>query len=312
METYVIVRIHGLLQHLLKAEDYEDLIDGKSLWELPEYSHIEASDDVATVLTKIDQVLVKRFEFLSKLESGYSRFIRAFSDRLELGNVKIKLRELYGARKRYDIYTQYSHFVPLEKLLSVGEESELWNLLKGSPYHSILNTKNLIDKSLEFKEAYLDSSYYAYLKESLHKHERKILRKLVDLESFIPALYWTLVLGEDNMKTCIRRNIFRGFKSKLIKMGEFSLRVLLENLDISWDYAKKLLDEGSISILLNEALRSHLRKAAVEAKKRQLSPVYAYYYLLLAKYERDNLQKIVIGKNLKLDKEKIRQALILP
>jgi len=311
METYVIVRIHGLLQHLLGAEDYEDLIDGKGLWEFPEYSHVESDDDVTTVLAKIDQVLVKRLEFLSKLESGYRGFVRAFSDRLELGNVKIKLRELYGARERYDIYAQYSHFVSLEELLGVEEESEFWGLLEETPYHSVLSTKSLLGKSLEFKEAYLDSCYYAYLKESLHRHERRILRELMDLESLVPASYWTIVLGEHVMKTCMKDGIFKGFETGLMKAGEFSLRALLEKLGISWDYAKKLIDEGQISLLMNEALKNHLKRAAAEAGRRQLSPVYVYYYLLLAKYERDNLQRIVIGRSLELDREKIRQALIL-
>ena len=311
METYTVVRVHGLIQHLLSPRDYEALINGRGLWEYPEYAHVEPEDDVPSMLTKVGKVLIERLEFLSSLESGYRRFIRAFSDRLELENIKIKLRELHRAREKYDIYAQYSHHIPLEELLGISEEESFWRKLEGTPYHSLLATEDLKGKSLQFKEAYLDSCYYAYFKGSLNRRERKTLGRFIDLEGLIPAAYWMIVLGEKEVTPRLEGE-FKGFRTEFSRIEEYSLRAVLGELGIGWDRAGKLVRESKISALIREALVNHLGKVKDEARRRRLSLAYVYYYLLLAKYERDNLQRVIVGRSLELDREKILQTLILP
>jgi len=308
METYVVVRVHGLLQHLLKAEDYEALLRGEALWSLPEYTSISPEDSVRDFLSKIDEVMIGRLTFLMKLQSAYTGLITAFADRLEVENLKVKLRELYSARGKYDVYSSYSHFIPLEKLLRAETEEELWELTRETPYQP--EEKGILEGDLQLKEAYLDSRYYAYLKASVPRRERKALGELIHLEGLIPAVYWMIVLGSEKVAELIEKGILKGFKHPSVR--KTSLGNYLATLRVRKEEAERLIEESEISVLMR-VLRSNLLEILRgEARRAQLASQYLYYYLTLVKNERDNLQKIVIGQALGLDREKIRQTLVLP
>ncbi len=309
METYLIVRLHGLIQHLLSREDYERLLKGRPFRELPEYSHIENENSLEEVLAKVDDVLIKRLNFLMGLQSRYSSFITAFGDRLELENIKVKLRQLYGRRSEAGIYTQYVHFTPLDKLMEVDSEEELWTSLQNTPYHTAASTEEILKESLEFKEAYLDSCYYTYIKSVLPKNERKRLGRLLDLEGLIVSAYWMLVFNKDRTRELIEEKL-RGFKPNFIKVEELNPRNICSLLKFNWSFAENLVKRGEISKLMKKLRSIHLRLVREEAKRACLSSLFLYYYLLLIKCERDNLHRIVLGRAMGLKREKIRQTLL--
>jgi len=309
METYLIVRLHGLIQHLLRKEDYEWLLKGRSLRDLPEYSHIENEDSLEEVLNKIDNVLMKRLNFLADLQSKFSPFITAFSDRLEIENIKVRLRQFHGRQDKKSIYTQYAHFTSPDELMEIDNEEKLWTLLQNTPYHTVAPTEEILKDSLEFKEAYLDSCYYAYIRSVIPKKERKELGELLDLEGLITSIYWMLVFNEDKMIKLIEERL-HGFKPSFIKVKEFNLKNVYSLLKVDWNLADKLVKQGEISKLMRKLKKAHLELVREKAERKSLSSLFLYYYLLLIKYERDNLHKMVLGRVIGLKREKIKQTLL--
>ena len=307
METYTIVRVCGLLQHLLKKTDYEVLLEEDGIWRFPAYSHISPDDPLEDVLAKIDGVMVDRFNFLSKIKSRYTRLITAFADRLELENLKIKLREIYGKKERYEIYIPYSHFIPIEDLLKVKKEEEVWRLVLETPYW--ISSQEPPRKDLLSWELYLDSKYYLYLKESLPSLERRTLGEIVDLESFIAAIYWMVVVGEEDIIDLIARDELTGLKPHFVE-SEVSLSGYIGSLGLEHREAVRLIRENEISLLLKKLREKFLEVLSNKAGEEKFSVALTYYYLTLVKAERDNLHRIIIGKKLGLPPEKIRRVLL--
>jgi len=133
------------------------------------------------------------------------------------------------------------------------------------------------------------------------------------LEALVQTLYWSAVMSGDRVSELMSRGqALSGLRPKFIRLEEEGVRGYAAALGLKWEEVRRRIEEGRVTELLYDASRVHLSTAAEEARRRQLSPVYLYYYLLLCKYERDNLQRVVVGIAMNLDREKIRQTLVLP
>ncbi|RLE99916.1 MAG: hypothetical protein DRJ63_03960 [Thermoprotei archaeon] len=312
MKDYLVVRTHGLKSRLLTKKNYEDLVYSRA--SLAHFGYLEAPEEHYTlheILDKITQKYIQRIEFLSKTLTETSNFFKMFLEELEIENIKAKIRSIYGSREKKGYLYPYSHFISLTILKRAATLYELEKLLEKTPLK--LPLRKLAKKNPQLPLLALDSLYYILLKNSLKvsRDSRKEILELINYESLIKLLYWILVIGKENLRN---REILSILKSLYPK--ERALTISLESLatKLKLDYNKIInnLKLNKISEILLLAESNLIKRAKHKALFNAITAVYVYYYMLLCRNERRNLEKIIIGRELKLSPQVILSSLIYP
>jgi vacuolar-type H+-ATPase subunit C/Vma6 len=283
VENYLVVRSHGLKQHLIKPSDYEKLLKSEDpINTLAALGY----DDVMNiygiswpeVLKAVYAKLVEKVRPLMVNES-HRKFLTAFLDRLEAANCKIKLRELMGEKTHPTLYYPYSHHLDLELLSKAGNIQEYVDLLSEAPYGLKLGyALGVYEKTgfISVLEASIDFSYYNYY---LEIAKETSFEKFVKMEKEVYKAYW----GE----------LFD-------KLGETTKSVTLESLKV---------EPNGFSMQLS-VLKDFLLRLKVIAKEESLSISYVYAYLISCWIEAMNIEKILLGKRLNIESKMIRNMLL--
>jgi len=319
MKVYLVVRVHGLIQHLLEVEDYLSLTQGTPTSKITkEYGELfKEGIKLNESLKIISRKFIERVNFLMSVapSPSYSTFFRAFLNRIELENIKAKLRLLHGRPflKAFPYYP-YEWSLPLSNLLRISSLSDFIEVLSKTLYGLDLKKLHELKKEvkLELLEACLDSSYYYYLKRISKKVDRNV-KRLVEYETTLKFVYWLSILGEKSMLDVINNGLLRGlapFPSKKSISEEMFRKAVDELLnDINFSYAS--LQRKMTLDTLQTLYKAYLERTRAVALKNKLSFAYVYYYLLLCELEMRNLIKIVVGKWLELPRKTILDTLIL-
>ena len=314
---YVIVRSHGLLQHLLKRGDYEQLITGdKKICDFIEYSQVREEYPLERKLSMITERFISRIKFLQRIsDEKMVNFYQAFLDFLELENIKFKLRHIYG---RYDRerYHPYSHFIDLEVLKRIKKEKNLIEILAGTPYEMNEEVSKRLGSILE-KEAYLEALYYRYFRGTINQYKSlRILSKYINYEVIRRLTYWVIVLGEKKAKELLRNNVLDGLlpygvmRKFNIGKNNIDIKLLLEFFKLD-EEGLRLIRGKKISGLMKLIRVKELNMLKEGARNMSLTIIYVYYYMQLCKEEMYNLHKILLGKEIGLPEDVILDAIII-
>jgi len=315
MEIYLVIRAHGLKQHLVQKREYLKLIEGEAeLGEL-RYQDVIFGEELDQLLEAVRLKFIKRVELLIKVPSPYSSFFRAFLDRLELDNIKAKMREILGSTPvRLPLYP-YFHHIKLEKLKSVDNLDDLIKLIRSTPYYLNLK-KYLFVKVKEVTdlwiiEACLDSGYYQYLKREAKK-TNYATRKIIDIEALITLAYWILILGEEYIRTLHMNNILQGLEPQARFRLRYipSLNEILTTIGINPLEVKDIIKYREISQLMSILRREYMKRIRRIVLRNKHSLAYVYYYLILCENEMRNLERVILGHELGLSKEVITGSLL--
>ncbi|RLF20469.1 MAG: hypothetical protein DRZ82_02195 [Thermoprotei archaeon] len=313
--TYAVVRCHGLIQHLLRKEQYLSIVyDKLSLGDIKEYSEYKDEYSLDRKLEIITRRFVERIIFLSKIvEDEIRDFLMAFLDYLELENLKVKLRTLYG-KEENAIYYPYSHFIDVNELKEARTDHAFLKLLRREPYRMRMDIMRRILRrgDIALGEAYLDACYYDYVKRVIRENERtlKVLIKFLNYEILRKLAYWLLVLGEEKVYEPITREMLQGLMPYNEEGRHIGLERAIRRLGIDVEEAMKYIETGRITDLMHLMRERELRILQRGARRRSLSLVFIYYYIQLCREEMYNLYRIFIGKENNLQKEVIIGTLI--
>ena len=313
--VYAVVRCHGLVQHLLKREQYLSIVYNEmSLGDIEEYRGYKDEYPLDRRLEIITRRFIERVTFLSKIvEYKIGDFLMTFLDYLELENLKVKLRTLYG-KEENAIYYPYSRFIDVNELRKVRTDYAFLRLLRREPYRMRMDIMRRILRrgDIALGEAYLDACYYDYVKRIIRRNERtlKVLIKFLNYEILRKLTYWLLVLGEEKVYEPITREMLQG----LMPYNEEGRRIALERairrLGINIAEARKYIETGRIADLMHIARERELHILQRGARRNSLSLVFIYYYIQLCREEMYNLYRIFIGKENNLPSEAIIGTLI--
>jgi vacuolar-type H+-ATPase subunit C/Vma6 len=283
MESYLVVRSHGLKLHLLKPSDYDELLKSKDPIQTLAVLGYDNVIDVygrswPEVLQAVYAKLVERVEPLI-IDESYRKFFTAFLDRLEVANCKIKLRALIGEKTWPILYYPYNHHLDLETLSRAGNIREYYELLSKTPYGLKLGyalnvyEKTGISNILEFS---IDFSYYNYYFG---------IAKEVEFEKFVK----------------MEKEIYKAYWGELFdKLGEIPEATIPETFKVE---PKGLSSQIS-------AMRDFLTKLKVIAREEHLGRGYVYAYLISCWVEAINVEKILLGKKLNIENNIIIDSLL--
>lgn len=294
-DTYIVVRAHGLKSRLLTLEDYQALIHNeKKLSDFRDYIFIKDNDTLETKLEKIYRVYVSRIETLSKADRQIGAFIQALLDRLEIENIKIHLRYLLGA-KRPVIYYPYGHHIGPAKLSSIKTEGTLWEEISRTEYRAPPIPDFVTSLEAE-RELLLDILYYNYLSLtiqsiSVSKETQAELLRCIEKELELKGMLWSRTLSLEII-------------TRLASKYSPNLRFKISPPPEQWKGLKTTELMRQIEISLLEMLKE---KVAV---KYSLEIPFIYYYNALALLEANNLEKILLGKEIGIPEEVILRTII--
>ena len=296
--------------HLLRERDYEDLAYGRR--SLRDIGYLEAPEEqyeISEILGKIALKYIERINFLSKIPSIYSTFFKAFLEELEVENIKAKIRFIYGEEKEIEFFYPYYNFVSAEKLTKVKSLKEVEKLLKKTPLQ--LPLTEISRHGLDAVLMSLESKYFSYLRKEIKANFLKKMKiiDLIDYEGLSRLLYWLMILGENAVKN-LDKLFIQGFYSKDVTYF-LSLERLSKKLGLKYEEVVECKKSGRISKVLASLDKMLLARARTKALFNPISILYVYYYMLLCRNERKNLEKIVIGRELKLPPQIVLSSLTL-
>ncbi len=311
MELYLAVRCHGLKTRLLRQKDYEALVKGeKELSELPDYKDIDEEDPLHVKIRKVFEVFNKRVSLLIKIAPDIEPLIRMYPDRLEIENLKIRLRALRGIRVE-EYYYPYFHYFDHKTLSSITSERQLWEKINKTPYMQCPRPPSFISNSLAEREAFLDAVYIAYMRTLISKTNRIIrhpLLNFLDLEAISKLVYWKLVLPKE-VEFMLRRGLLKDLLPMSISLASLDPINLLSTLKIKREIAVRFVENLDISgmlIAIRRSLLMHLQRIAIN---HSTGFPYVLFYLALALNEAQNLEKLFIGKHVRMSEEDILSSL---
>jgi V/A-type H+-transporting ATPase subunit C len=338
--TYLVARTHGLKTHLLRSENIFQMLRSKDITETydlllkTDYSK-ELSKTPPRELDEVQleaifyQKLSHRLFFILSITSGKAKgAVEAYCRRIEIENLKRIVRTIHAKEKISEdqlipIPRKYQS-VNFHVLLETKNVREMVNLLKASRYKDLADALDLYEKydNPLIIEAQANRIYYKFLWKTLDKisDENKI-RDLVGTEIDLKNLTFLLSMKYMNVDFALMQKILINVHYKLLgntfsQFGSASLQATPEF--VTWPpyrgLAEKAVDLASRG-MLNEAenvfsnyLFSHAETIAV---RNPNSLVYVFAYLQLCFREARNLITLTLGKQLKLDAEKIRTLLFL-
>ena len=302
MKTYLIVRVHGLKQYLLKREDYLKLVKGNMDLDDLGYDVSIKENSVDEIVNDISNKIIEKILFLVEITQEYSNFFRAFLERFEVENVKAKLKYLRGIGGP-EYYYPYYYFIEKEKLYSIKNEEELLKILSMTPL-SIKECKEYVEKKrrqvlLAEEELCLDAKYYEYFAESVKKRDKTVFWA-IQLEKILAYTYWSIILGKEKTEEIffiINPDIY-----DIIKKGFFIL-------ELEVDEFNKYLKNKDFSGLINLVQTLYYGKIKRWASEYRNDFYIVYYYLLMLYHEMKNLERIALGRKMGLRDEVIESAI---
>jgi len=302
MKTYLIVRAHGLKQHLLKREDYLKLVRGDMDLDDIGYDVSIKENSIQEIVNDVSNKIIEKILFLEEIAQEYSNFFRAFLERFEVENIKAKLRYLKGIG-RPEYYYPYHYFIDKEKLYSIKDREEFLKILSTTPL-SIKEYIEYIERKrgrvlLTEEELCLDIKYYEYFAESVKKRDKTVFWA-IQLEKILAYTYWSIILGKEKTE-----DIFF-----IIKPDNY---VLIERgfiiLELKMDEFNKYLKNKDFSGLMNLVQTLYYRKIKRWSFEYRNNFYIVYYYLLLLYHEMKNLERIALGRKMGLRDEVIEGTL---
>jgi len=302
MKTYLVTRTHGLILSLIKSEEYNLLISGKIDLNKLGYNVSFEKDFVEKIFNAIVGKFVDRIVFLEKITPDYSDFFRAFLERLEVENIKAKLRYLRGFKNK-EVYYPYEYFISKKDLMLINNEYELLNFLKNTPLditYYINKLKNEDEKDLVIKEILLDIKYYEYYFSTL-KEFKKFLFPMVNLERIVTYIFWCTMIGEEKISKLLLL-----FNIKNLNYAEISHALGLSKNDL-----QRHLENKHYMRLLEIAEDNFINKLKKNVLRNKDNIFFVYYYMIASYYEMKNLEKILLGRKIGLRPEVIRGTLKL-
>ncbi len=311
METYLVVRAHGLKTRLLKQRDYEMIVnEEKSLSDYPDYHNIKEEDSLHEKIEKVYRVYVNRINLLANISpKEYQAFIKALLDRLEIENIKIQLRYIMGSKRRV-IYYPYGHYISPTRLSKITSEGRLWETLQKTPYMKTKKMPRFVTGTIAEREMYLENLYYSYMLDIIlsTKKLRKKLRVLYEIlktEYMGKLIYWEKVLGQQSLRDALR-NIGTPFNIYSVRVKE-----LLEKLKIDPKEAEEILESNKLTEFLNLMKRGVIKYSIYLLTPYTVDLPFLYLYNLMANIEAENLEKIILGKDIGLTEEAILSMLVI-
>lgn len=310
METYLVVRAHGLKTRLLGKNDYEQIVrEEKPLSDFPDYAHIKEDDTLHDKIEKVYRVYVNRMNLLAKVSpESYEHFIRSLLDRLEIENIKIQLRYIMGSKRRV-LYYPYGHYISPARLSRITSEGTLWETLRATPYMKGRKMPKFVTGTVAEREFFLENLYYGYIVRLIDESRklRKKLDKIVEIlktEYTGKLIYWEKVLGEKNLPE-IMRNQGTPFDVHSVRLPEY-----LEKLRIDYEEAKECLSTNRLTDFLNLLKRGMIRYSTYLLTPHTVELPFIYLYDLMARIEAENLERVILGKDMGLTEEAILSMLV--
>lgn len=313
MEGYLVTRAHGLKTRLLTRKDYEALIrEEKELTDFEAYRDIDEKASIDQKIEKIFNVFSERLELLCSVAEEYRDVICLYADKLEIENVKFKLREIYGKRTKPYFYP-YFHHITMDALRGAISEGEVWDILGSTPYMRGREQPKFITGTVDEREAFLDSLYYEYARNvvlSLKRKYRDAILEAIDREALITLIYWSIIF-KSTLEDLAKRSLISGLVPVSFPIRNFDPLRLVRRIGVSFNVVKKHLETNDISslmlILENENEKYYVRLSRIFFTELP----YLIYYVNLALNEAFNLERIILGKILGIAEEEILSYIIV-
>lgn len=337
---YLITRTHGLKQHLLRSEDLVRMLRAKDIVEM---SDVLLKTDYAADLSKLplkeldagqlERIfygkLSERLSYLFQITSGKIRqVLEDYYRKIEVQNIKRILRAIHGKEKLTDadlvpIPRRYQT-VNFSALLEVSSIRETTDLLKETPYKNLRDSIDLYEKYNNplVLEAQTDKIYYNNLWQKLEQipgsdQVKQLIGTEVDLNNLLHIFSFKQMKMEPDLLRELVINVYyklpKSYVPQLIAAPYEAISRLL-----AWPpyveltrKAADLLDKGMLADAENIFAQHLYSYAEIVALRNPNGLAYVFAYLDLCLREARNLTTLAVGKQLKLEEEKIRSALLL-
>jgi vacuolar-type H+-ATPase subunit C/Vma6 len=337
---YLIARTHGLQTHLLRSEQFVQLLRLKDISGMYDFllkseyarelSKIPAKEVDAYELEKIFyQKLSERLFFILQIASGNTKkALEHYCGRIEIENLKRITRAIHAKEKLSEdvliaVPRKYQT-LNFSALLQIRTIQELIELLKESEYEDLrkaIDPYEKYDNPLVI-ESEADKIHYELLWKTLQKaidkdEVRDLIGTEIDLKNLLNVFTLRYMKVEQELLNRITINIhYRLSKNFIQQAASVSYQAIpqLLNSPIYVELARKaveLMNKGMMSeteSIFSQYLYSY---AETTALRNPNNLVYVFAYLELCFREARNLTTLAIGKQLRLEDEKTRSLLSL-
>lgn len=337
---YLITRAHGLRQHLLRSEQLVHILRSKNMAEVydfllrtdysADFSKIPLEElDVVRLEQIFQHTLSNRLYFMLQMASGRTReLLEEYSRRIEVENLKRIARAIHGKKS-----VSEEQLIPVPRkyqtvnftaLLKCHTIREMTGLLRESNYRDLKDVLDIYEKTKNplVIEAQLDKSTFGNLWKKLGKAtDKDKLRDLfgteIDLKNLLNVLSLKYTGADQEIieKTSINIS-YRLPKTLAQSLNGVPYQSIPEH--VTWpsyvEILKKAVDlagKGMLSEAENTFSQYIYSYAEKTALRNPNNLVYVFAYLEMCFREAKNMMTLTIGKQLKLDDEKIRNLLLL-
>jgi vacuolar-type H+-ATPase subunit C/Vma6 len=337
---YLIARTHGLQAHLLRKEQFVQLLRLKDISGMydfllkseysKELSKIPLKEIDAYKLEKIFyEKLSQRFFFLLQITSGKTeQVLEHYCTKIEVENLKRIIRAIHAKEKISEdqliaIPRKYQ-VINFPALLEVSTIREIIGLLTESEYENLRKALDLYEKyeNPRMLEAEADKVYYQLLWKTLEKATdeddvRDLVGTEIDLKNLLNMLTLKYMKVEEGLLQRTTIKLYGRRSRSLIQRTAITSYQEIPRLLNSPKYvelvkkAVELMDKGMMSETENIFSQYLYSYAETTALRNPNSLVYVFAYLELCFGEARNLTMLAIGKQLRLEDEKLRSLLFL-
>lgn len=331
---FLVARTHGLKAHLLGKKDFTRLLAARDLTEMrdmlftsdysTELSRIPEEEVTAFQLERIfyEKLSERLYSLLSVASGNVGRLLETYAAMLEIENLKRIIRAVHGKRSivqgqliRIPRRYQRANF---RALSAAKTTTEIVNLLRESPYADLKNQLENYERSNNpvLLEAELDKIYY----NSLQAHSNKIPNRknvsfLIGMEVDIRNLQLVIESKYMELDSTLVRRLIIDFRSKMSRSK--ILRLINADIEeipqlVQWpSYAElcrkavELVREDRIvdmEGLFSQYIFSYSEEVGIMNPN---SLVFVFSYMKLCLREARNLSILTLGKQLKMNNEKL-------
>jgi vacuolar-type H+-ATPase subunit C/Vma6 len=337
---YLIARTHGLRTHLLSPAQFVQLLrlrDIPGMYDFllkgeysKELSKIPTREVDAYELEKIFyQKLSQRLFFMLQITSGKTRkALEHYCRKVEVENLKRITRAVHAKEKlsedRLIPVPRKYQTLNLSALLQIQTIRELIELLRESEYEDL---RNAIDLYEEYDnplviESEADKIYYELLWKTIEKvtnkeEVRDLIGTEIDLKNLLNIFTLRYMKVEQELLHRITISIHYRLSKNFIQQAANVPYQAIPELLTSTKYrelarkAVELMDKGMMSETENVFSQYLYSYAETAALRNPNNLVYVFAYLELCFREARNLTTLAIGKQLRLEDERIRSLLSL-
>jgi len=337
---YLIARVHGLKTHLLKSQQFIQMLRQTEVSEIYDFLlRSEYSKDLGMIsMEELDahelekifyQKLSQRFFFLFQMTSGKTgQVLEDYCRRIEVENLKRVTRALHAKEKISEgqlipIPRKYQT-VNFQAVLQSRTVKEMISFLRETAYEGLREIAGLYEEynNPQVIETEADRIYYELLWKKLDKIvDEDEIRDLIGTEIDLKNLLNTLSLkykgvGQEFLQRTVINIHYRLPRDFIQEAASASYQKIPDVL--TWPKYVELtakaveLMNGEMISEAESVFSQHLYSYAETAALRNPNNlVYVFSYLYLCFREARNLTTLATGKQLRLDDEKIRRLLFL-